>query len=464
MSRMTSGRGTSLARALAALFACLACVGTGSAAWAAESTWPTAQAVAAHAEWVPYLDPPAKPAAICLVDSGIDVTPDTPPDSPAGPIVERTSLDGGPGTDVDPNHHGTYMAMTAGAPANDWGTIGFWPGVRIVSVRAMPVGATSFPFDDYRRAIDECRIRAPGDHVAAVNLSLDCSCEPTSGENERFEDTVVVAHHANVNVVASAGNSASAVGAPANEPGVFAVGAAQTATGALCSFSNRGGLSLSAPGCGLDGAWPATGQPFINWAGGTSAAAAQVSATIALLRSYRPDLEWDAVEDLVRRVSTSSEGPALNIEATFHGAGLQGLVDRAKAREATTNPGDATPPTGPLQRSAGPTSGDDTARLRIEVTARRATVVPRVSQLHRTARRLTLRVLNRPTRAWLDVTVQVGAGTEFGYATVAHAARRADTIALALRRFHRQLRLRVRFVADGHKHTYSSPLYRWLAG
>src|SRR5262245_37097872 len=76
-----------------------------AAAWALaggasadESAWPTAQAVAANATWVPYLDPPPKPAAICLVDSGVDITPDTPADSPDGPILKRLSLDGGPGT------------------------------------------------------------------------------------------------------------------------------------------------------------------------------------------------------------------------------------------------------------------------------------------------------------------------------------------------------------------------------
>src|SRR3954453_18366141 len=80
----------SIATAIAVV--ALACVLPG-AARAAESAWPTAQAKAYNFDFVPYLDPPAKPAAICLVDSGVDITPDTPADSPDAPILERTSLD-----------------------------------------------------------------------------------------------------------------------------------------------------------------------------------------------------------------------------------------------------------------------------------------------------------------------------------------------------------------------------------
>src|SRR5436190_6195399 len=140
------------------VFAGLAALSATSAA-ADESAMPTAQAVAANADWVPYLDPPAKPAAVCLVDSGVDVTPDTPADSPDGPIVKRLSLDGGPGTAANTTWeggHGTRMAFVGAAPINGWGAVGFWPGARIVSIRALPTDSTEFPFDDYSRAMFLC--------------------------------------------------------------------------------------------------------------------------------------------------------------------------------------------------------------------------------------------------------------------------------------------------------------------
>jgi hypothetical protein len=73
-------RGTGLVRCVAAvaMSAALASASLAASATAAESAWPTVQATAANAAWVPYLDPPPKPAAICLVDSGVNVTPDTP--------------------------------------------------------------------------------------------------------------------------------------------------------------------------------------------------------------------------------------------------------------------------------------------------------------------------------------------------------------------------------------------------
>src|SRR3954447_13595145 len=169
-------QGTALPRrlkravAVAMVAAAAACIVPGSA-FGAESTWPTAQAKAYNFDFVPYLDPPEKPAAICLVDSGVDITPDTPADSPDGPILERTALDGGPGTGTD-SDHGTYMAMTAGAPVNNWGTVGFWPGVRIYSIRVMPMGGGGFPFAAYEQAIFECYKNAASRNIRVVNLSL----------------------------------------------------------------------------------------------------------------------------------------------------------------------------------------------------------------------------------------------------------------------------------------------------
>src|SRR3954452_3747317 len=175
------------AAALTGVIAALATVAP--CAMADEVAVPTTQATAYNADWVPYLDPPAKPAAVCLVDSGVNVTLDTPADSPEGPIVKRLPLDGGPGTaanDTWEGLHGTRMAFVGGAPINGWGAVGFWPGARIVSIRAMPAGASGFPFDDYSRAILLCN-KQTALNVAAVNLALDCTCQPTAAERDRLD-------------------------------------------------------------------------------------------------------------------------------------------------------------------------------------------------------------------------------------------------------------------------------------
>src|SRR4051794_27779081 len=241
-------RRRSAAGVVCVVFAALAAIFAASAA-ADESAMPTAQAVAANADWVPYLDPPAKPAAVCLVDSGVDITPDTPADSPDGPIVKRLSLDGGPGTAANTTWeglHGTRMAFVGAAPVNNWGAVGFWPGARIISIRAMPVDQTTFPFDNYARALDQCN-KQP-EPVAAVNLSLNCDCAPTAVEQARLANQIPRAHANEESVVAAVGNRAASVGVPASQPGVFGVGAGGIDR-VLCEFSNRGaGLDLVAPG------------------------------------------------------------------------------------------------------------------------------------------------------------------------------------------------------------------------
>src|SRR3954454_578790 len=116
----------------------------------AEYKTTTAQALAAHAEWLPYAPPPPNgPAAVCLVDTGVDLNPDT-----ASNVIDRIALDGGDPSDLSPSKHGTQMAMVMGAPMNGWGMVGFWPGVRIVSVRAAGPDDQRIKFEALRNGVD----------------------------------------------------------------------------------------------------------------------------------------------------------------------------------------------------------------------------------------------------------------------------------------------------------------------
>jgi len=319
---------------LVCLAGCLAALAMPGSAIAAESALPTTQARAYGADWVPYLDPPAKPAAVCLVDSGINITPDTPADSPDGPILERSALDGGTGEAAGSSWeqlHGTRMAMAAAAPINGWGTVGFAPGVRIVSVRAMPTGKTTFPFDDYRRAIDECAKRHTSrTPIAAVNLSLGCDCVASEESVGLLANKVAQVQRLGISVVASAGNDAGPIGIPASIPGVVAVGAGD-AYGGFCGFSNRGPeLDVIAGGCDLDLADPASGQPWEGYAGGTSAAAVLTAASLALVRSFRPDLSRTDAEEIVAGKPDRAAPSVLSVETAFRRAGLDQLVEEAR--------------------------------------------------------------------------------------------------------------------------------------
>lgn len=342
------GRRRPLLFATAAALACL----LAPAAAAAEEPAITAQARMANAEFLAYAPPPEGGAvAVCLVDTGLDLNPDTAPN-----LVERLALDGGDPGDVYPSRHGTRMAMLMGGQRNGWGSVGVWPYARVVSVRAMPPGESTFPFTYYKRAVVECRRRAAAQRIYVANLSLGGS-GATDEEIERLRNAFAAVQADGINVVAAAGNGGAAVEYPAAVPEAFAVGAADAA-GALCSFSGRGPeLDVVAPACEMDIAL-ADGTPA--YSGGTSDSSAFTAAVIAALRSYRPDLGPLAAEELLR--STAREVPAgrfLDVEAAFRVAGLGDVVEAGNAAAPPPSPPPGSPagdPERPARPSVGPLS------------------------------------------------------------------------------------------------------------
>ena len=96
----------------------------------------TSQAAAANATDSTWIPAPAQRAAVCIVDTGNDPNPDT------SNVVARLSVDGEPGTDRSPDHHGTLMSMIAAAPYNGFGMVGAAPSIDVVSVRASRDGVT----------------------------------------------------------------------------------------------------------------------------------------------------------------------------------------------------------------------------------------------------------------------------------------------------------------------------------
>ena len=125
---------------------------TGANPASAEYKTTTSQALAAHAEWLPYAPPPpAGAAAVCLVDTGVDLNPDT-----SSNVIARIALDGGDPGDASPSKHGTEMAMVMGAPINGWGMVGAWPAVRIDSVALRPDADGRAPLSGYHTAVQRC--------------------------------------------------------------------------------------------------------------------------------------------------------------------------------------------------------------------------------------------------------------------------------------------------------------------
>lgn len=404
-----------LLRLLAAVIpAALAVVALPAAARAAETSAPPSHLAAYGMAWLNYLDPadvPAKRAAVCLVDSGVRVTPDTPATSPGGPIIARLAVDGGAGTpegDSAAHLHGTRMAMAIGAPANGWGTIGAWSGAKIVSVRGTTAGESDFRGEYYQQGIKEClRYQADtGTRIAAINLSLGCGdCSLSAEQQAVLEDRVVRAHGFGATVVAAAGNSGAMVQVPASVTGVFAVAAGNHA-GVLCPYGSSGPqVAVLGPACPVESADVLTGQPVLTSSGGSSVAAAVSSSLLAVLRTLRPDATWEQAEGWVRSSARTVDGRrVLNGKAAAVAAGLGPVVARAEARQAaavTSRPSVASPSvdSGRSPLWAG-------GKVSIDVKKTRKLPRPKIALARRKGHRLTVVVRNRPKRAQVMLTLE----------------------------------------------------------
>ena len=353
-----------------------------TATGAATST--TTQATADNGAFLPYAPAPAQLAGLCLVDTGVNLNPDT-----EGVVVERTALDGGSGNDVSSTLHGTVLAMMAGAPANGWGTVGTAPhAVQIVSVRILEPGQTTFPFTAYSSGITECLELRHKYNIRVINLSLGTSESPSGESYEALTNAVERATNYGVAVVAAAGNDdGGAVEYPAAYPRVLSVGATDTQGGGFCSFSNRGeGLRLLAPGCDLDGANPVSGEPDYDYWQGTSEASAIAAAALDALDSYQPGLSPEAAEkDL-----TEADNGTLDIAQTFRNAGLGAIVTAGEAAE----PG--------AQSNSTPVSSPQPVSPLAAMTLTQPFGRPQ-ARLRRVKHRLVLALAGRPSEAQVQV-------------------------------------------------------------
>jgi hypothetical protein len=329
----------------------------------------TVQQAAANALFLQYAPAPPAPGIICLVDSGVDPSPDTTPI-----LVGSYAL--APNTNTEdelaalslplpgghPDGHGTYMAMLAAAPANGWGMVGFAPtSVRVYSLKALAAGQTTFAFSQYSIAIAHCQELSSSMPITVVNLSLGSGTQPTGSELETLESYVQAANAHGLSVVAAAGNEGGPVQAPADVPGVLGVGASDANpanVGVMCSFSNRGpGLALLAPGCGsqiepggIELAFSDNGAPA--WADGTSYSGDIVSTTEASMRAYSPTLTYSQAQGCI--TSTLTNGGNLDVAAAFNACGLGAIVSegmaayRAANSSSPTQPGSTGPPAATL--------------------------------------------------------------------------------------------------------------------
>nr|WP_049577276.1 type VII secretion-associated serine protease mycosin [Streptomyces sp. SBT349] len=266
---------------------------------------------------------------VAVLDTGVDPAH---PDLSGGVLQGRDLVRMGaePGDDEWASH-GTAMAgIIAGrghGAGRNAGVMGVAPEAVILPVRVL--------LEDDDPARDEAResrsgalaegIRWATDQGAdVINLSLGDDSESAHPDPE--EDAAVrYALSKGAVVVASAGNggeSGDPVSYPAGYPGVIAV-AAVDRSGSRAEFSTRRWYAtVSAPGKDVIVADPDR-EYYTGW--GTSAAAAFVSGSVALLRAAHPDLTPAQVRDLL--AETAQDPP----EGGRDDALGSGMVDPAAA-------------------------------------------------------------------------------------------------------------------------------------
>lgn len=364
----------------AALLAACCAAFLGTSALASELPFPSQQRVSDRGAFLTVANPPAQPAGLCIIDSGVTLNPDL-----QTVVVDREALEGGSPEDVAADLHGTRMAMEAAATTgNGWGMVGAAPGaVRIVSIRATNT-ADALSFTAYKQAMLLCEQQSQAHDIKVISLAVGFQGSLTPAQIAELQDVTQDARDRyGIDVVASAGNEASTkISYPAAAPGVIAVGASN-AQREPCSFSNTGPqLALLAPGCDLEEANPLTGEAEYDEAG-TSFAEADDAAVLAALRAYRPELNAEEAEALMRN-SAAATGGVLDVTDLFDAAGLQAVVASGEANEPkpTTSPSTASTPAAKLTVGAEPAVGRKRlARPRLRIRDRGKTMLVRLLNL-----------------------------------------------------------------------------------
>ena len=303
-----------------------------------------------NAFFLQYTPAPPTPGIICLVDSGVDPSPDTTP-------VLAGSYALSPDTDINdelaalnprlpgghPDGHGTYMAMIAAAPVNGWGMVGLAPtSVRVYNLKALAAGQSTFAFSEYAVAIDRCQALSSSLPITVVNLSLGSSTQPDGSELDTLENYVQSANAHGLSVIAAAGNEDGPVQAPASLQGVLGVGAsdANPANKGVCARLAIAGRSCWSwrlvaavrPGRKEEGAASKSRLATMVYPlglNGSSDAGEIVSAAEASMRAYSPTLTYAQAQGCI--TSTLTNGGNLDVAAAFDACGLERIVNEGMA-------------------------------------------------------------------------------------------------------------------------------------
>jgi subtilisin family serine protease len=225
---------------------------------------------------------------VALLDTGYE---GSHPDLAAVPVVSPYNARTGTTTVNDVYGHGTHVAGTIAAQANNaTGVAGMAPGVRIMPVKVMDNNGQGY-WSDFLEGVDWARTHG----ASIVNLSLGGTL--TASQAAAFQPTFDAAYDAGVLVAAAAGNNnRNEPFYPASFAHVISV-AATNNSDAKASFSNFGpAVDIAAPGVSITSTYPGDTYKLMS---GTSMATPHVVGLAALIRSAHPTYTVDEVETAI---------------------------------------------------------------------------------------------------------------------------------------------------------------------
>lgn len=281
---------------------------------------------------------------VAVVSTGVSDTPVL-----AGAVAARSDFApaeqfGEPSGEIDCLGIGTGVAGIVAAPPGDGqGFHGMAPDAEILDAKV--VG------DQFPPGAEPAESVAPGPLARGIDWAVSEGATvivvPTVAyqDSDDLQDAVDRAIAEDVVVVATVGDEGTGdegqeeqeleiVPYPAGYPGVIGVGAINE--GGLAEGSRAGHVDLVAPGTNLITAYRGDG---LGPAGGTSFAAAYVAGSVALLRSYRPELT--AVEVAQRLFATAAPAPE-SVGSARYGYGVvnphRAMTERVVAGEPVGQP------------------------------------------------------------------------------------------------------------------------------
>ncbi len=231
-------------------------------------------------------------ARVAIVDTGIA------PRHPDLRVYGGASFVPGVRSWADDHGHGTHVAGTVAALANNRGVVGVAPHARLYAVKVLNSrgsGRSSWIINGlvwcYRNRM----------HVANLSLGSRVTTHDPRVYSAAYERAGRLLRQRGILSVAAAGNDNGPVGNPARCPSFLAVSAVDC-NRRRASFSNFGRqVELAAPGVDVWSTYPQTGYRKLN---GTSMACPHVAGVAALIKRRHPSWHGDRIRVHMWRTAT----------------------------------------------------------------------------------------------------------------------------------------------------------------